>query len=80
MQLDRNMLNSLLSMNDAQLAMLVQKIAAESGLSLSSVGLNEESIQGLRNALQSATDADIAKYSAVYEEYAKKHKNGTKGG
>ena len=80
MQLDRNMLNRLLSMNDAQLAMLVQKIAAESGLSLSSAGLNTESIQSLRSALQNATDADIAKYNTLYEEYAKNRKNGTKGG
>ena len=71
MQLDKKMVKNLLSMNDAQLAALVQKIAAESGLSLSSVGINTESIQSLRNALQSATDADLTKYSAAYEEYRK---------
>ena len=76
MQLDKNMVKNLLSMNDAQLAALVQKIAAESGLSFSSVGINTESIQSLRNALQSATDADLAKYSAAYEEYRKARKKG----
>ena len=74
MQLDRNMLNRLLSMNDTQLAALIEKIAAESGLDLSAAGLNKDNIESLRRALQSVTDADLAQYNAIYESYNQSRK------
>lgn len=74
MQLDRNMLNKLLTMNDDQLAALIKSIAAESGLDPSLIGLNSENIQSLRQALGSASDEDLERLNGVYQDYSKNRK------
>lgn len=74
MQLDRNMLNKLLTMNDDQLATLIRSIAAESGIDPSLLGLNPESIQSLRQALGSASDDDLERLNGIYQDYSKNRK------
>ena len=69
MQLDRKKLNLLLNMNDEQLAALIGSIAAEAGIDPALLGLNPNNIQSIRQALGSATDADLAELNRVYEDY-----------
>ena len=69
MQLDQKMLNRLLAMNDDQLGAIIEEIAREAGIDPSELGLNPQNIAGIRQALGSATEEDLQKMNAVYEEY-----------
>lgn len=69
MQLDKGMLNRLLSMNDEQLTVFIQKIAAESGIDPAVLGIDPSNIQSIRQALGGATNEDIRQLNAVYEQY-----------
>ena len=69
MQLDQKMLNRLLAMNDDQLGAIIGEIAREAGIDPSELGLNPQNIAGIRQALGSATEEDLQKMNAVYEEY-----------
>ena len=74
MQLDRNMLDRLLAMNDAQLGELVKRIASEAGIDASQLGINSESIQSVRQALGNADAEDIARMNAMYQAYRENRK------
>ncbi len=69
MQLDKKSIDRLLSMNDRALEELVRRVAAESGIDPRALGLNIENIQSLRTALSSATEADLAALTEVYNAY-----------
>ena len=69
MQLDKKMLDRVLTMNDEQLGALIQQIAAEAGVDPAALGLNPHSIGELRRALGSATEEDVKSLNAVYEAY-----------
>lgn len=69
MQFNQNAINRLLSLNDEQMAQLVRQIAKESGLDLSQLGIDASNIQALRQALGSATEEDLTRYRAIYDEY-----------
>jgi len=69
MQLDRKMLERLLTMNDAQLAQVIRTVAEEAGIDPVQLGLNPSNIQSIRTALGGATDEDLAKLNAIYSEY-----------
>jgi len=69
MQIDQKTLSRLLAMNDAQLGAVIQRIATEAGIDPAQLGLNPESINIVRQALGSATEADLAQMNAVYETY-----------
>ncbi|MBE6553934.1 MAG: hypothetical protein E7666_06280 [Ruminococcaceae bacterium] len=75
MQIDRKTLDRLLNMNDAQLGALIQKIAAESGIDPAALGINPENISAIRQALGSATSADMEQYNQLYDEYRKKRRH-----
>ena len=74
MQIDQKMLNRLLTMNDDQLGNLIREIANEAGIDPSSLGLNPQNIADLRRALGSATEDDMQKMNAVYEEYRRQRR------
>ena len=74
MQIDQKMLNRLLTMNDEQLGNLIQEIAKEAGIDPSMLGLNPQNIADVRNALGNATDGDLEKLNAVYEEYRRQRR------
>lgn len=59
MQLDKNTLNMLLSLNDAQLVNIIKSISEKSGLDLSSLNITSNDVRSIRNALQNASDDDI---------------------
>ena len=69
MQLDKRMLDRLLTMNDEQLAELIRGIASEAGIDPAQLGLNPDNVQSIRQALGSASDADIQAMNAVYNDY-----------
>ncbi len=69
MQLDQKMLNRLLAMNDQQLGALIGQIAQEAGIDPAELGLQPQNIASIRQALSTATDADLEKLSQVYEDY-----------
>jgi len=69
MQLDKRMLEKLLTMNDAQLAEVIRGIAAETGIDPAALGLNTENIQSLRQALGMATEEDLQRLNLVYDSY-----------
>lgn len=69
MQIDQKTLSRLLSMDDAQLGAVIQKIATEAGIDPAQLGLNPDSIESVRRALGSATDADLAQMNALYQSY-----------
>ena len=76
MQIDRKMLNRLLTMNDEQLGEFIRKIAAETGIDPAMLGLNPQNIQSIRTALGSATESDLQQLNNVYDAY----KQGRRGG
>ncbi len=59
MQLDRNALDRLLSMNDNQLKYVITKLAVDNGLDLSTFNITGSDISSIRSALQNATDQQL---------------------
>ena len=59
MQLDRKSLNRLLSLNDRQLQLIIEKLASEYGLDLSRVQVRPGDMESLRNAIRNASDSDL---------------------
>jgi hypothetical protein len=74
MQIDQKTLARLLSMNDAQLGAVILSIAAEAGIDPAQLGLNPDNIASVRQALGSATDADLKQMNALYESYRQNKK------
>ena len=72
MQIDRASLERLLSLNDRQLKMIITKLAQDSGIDPSSLNINPSDVQSIRRALGSATDSDLARIAAMYEQNKKK--------
>jgi len=61
MKLDRNSINALLALDDEQLKAIIRGLAARSGVDLGSLNISEQDIAGVRQALRTATDEDIAR-------------------
>lgn len=69
MQIDRNALNRILSMNDEQLAALIREIAGETGIDPAALHIDPSNISGVREALSGATEQDVAQLDALYADY-----------
>ena len=74
MQIDPHMLKKLLAMNDEQLGMLIQSIAAEAGVDPAQLGLNPSNIQSIRAALGNADVEDLKRLQSVYDAYRAGHR------
>ena len=72
MQLDKNTLNMLLSLNDAQLVNIIKTISEKSGLDLSSFNITSTDVQSIRTALKNATDDDIRRAQESINNYKNK--------
>lgn len=72
MQLDRNAINRMLTLNDDQLKNLIRSLAENSGLDLSSFRISTDDVASIRRALAGATDADLAR-AAEQIRRAKNH-------
>ena len=69
MQIDERMLKKLLAMDDAQLGLMIQKIAAETGIDPAELGINPQSIESVRSALGSIGEDELEGINRLYEEY-----------
>jgi len=76
MQIDRKTLQYLLSMDDAKLSALLQKIARESGISPAALGADPNDLRSIRQALGTATEADLQKINDLYTAYRKGERGG----
>ena len=72
MQLDRNAINRMLSLNDNQLKSLIRSLAENSGLDLSSFQISPNDVESIRRALTGATDADIARAAEQLNQHKKR--------
>ena len=59
MKLDRKALERLLSLNDAQLAAVIEKLTREYGLDLSGLHLSTADMTALRRTLRVTTDEEL---------------------
>lgn len=67
MQIDRQALERLLSMNDKQLKSVINRLAAQSGINPSDFNIDPKSIESIRQALSSASDEDLKRIAEQYE-------------
>lgn len=74
MEIKRENIDKLLSLNDWQLKMIIQKIANESGIDPSQFNIDTSSIESIRRALSSATDEDLMQIAKQYEQNQLKKK------
>lgn len=72
MQLDKNTLNMLLSLNDTQLVNIIKTISEKSGLDLSSFNISSNDVQSIRYALENASDEDIKRAQESINNYKKR--------
>ena len=67
MEINRDAVNKLLTLNDKQLKMIIQSLVRDSGIDPSQFNIDTGSISSIRSALSSATDADLKKIAEQYE-------------
>lgn len=59
MQLDRNAINKLLSLNDFQLKIVISRLLKENGIDPSMLNIDTKNMASIRSSLENATDEDI---------------------
>ena len=67
MQIDRDALNKLLTLNDRQLKNIMTKLAVQSGIDAKEFNIDLDSVASIRRALSSATDEDLKRIAEQYE-------------
>ncbi len=67
MQINRENLDKLLSLNDFQLKMMINRLAAQGGINPADFNIDPSSIESIRRVLSSATDKDLER---IAEQYA----------
>ena len=72
MQLDREALDKLLTLNDRQLMLIIQRLAAQSGIDPAEFNIDPKSIESIRSALSSASDEDLKRVAEQYEANRRK--------
>ena len=71
MQINRENLDKLLSLNDRQLKMMIQRIAAQSGIDPKDFNIDPNSIDSIRKVLGSASDAELSRIAEQYQSSKK---------
>lgn len=72
MEIKRENIDKLLSLNDWQLKMIIQRLASESGIDPSQFNIDTNSIESIRRALSTASDAELRQIAEQYEQNQKK--------
>ena len=67
MEIKRENIDKLLSLNDWQLKMIIQKLIKESGINPAQFNIDANSIESIRKALSSASDKDLKDIAEQYE-------------
>jgi hypothetical protein len=63
MKLDRRALDRLLSLNDAQLAAVIDKLTREYGVDLSGLNISTADMAALRRTLRATTDEELLHFT-----------------
>lgn len=74
MEIKRENIDKLLSLNDWQLKMIIQKLANESGIDPSQFNIDTNSIESIRRALTTASDAELKQIAEQYEQNQRKRR------
>ena len=74
MNINRENLDKLLSLNDFQLKMMISRLAAQSGIDPKDLNIDPSSVESIRRVLSSATDADLERIAEQYAENQSKAK------
>lgn len=69
MNIDKNMLNALASLDDKALAATIRMIAATSGLDLGNMQFDPKTLDALRAAMRGANDEDVANAKRIFEGF-----------
>ncbi len=75
MNLDKNSINMLLSLDDTHLSVVIRQLAQNAGIPADSLNLGSRELAGIRQALSLATDGDISRAAELIRSY----KQGKKG-
>lgn len=59
MEIDRNTINTLLSLDDARLKFVIDRLASGVGIDLDAFGLRKSSVAEIRKKLASLSDAEL---------------------
>ena len=73
MTLDKNSIEMLLRLDDAHLALVIKKLAADAGIPQGTINLGKNELAGIRSALSMATEGDISKAAELIEAFKKGH-------
>ncbi len=71
MTLDKNSIDMLLKLDDAHLALIIKKLAADAGIPAANINIGKNELAGIRSALSMATDGDISRATELLENYKK---------
>ena len=74
MQIDREAIDKLLTLNDRQLKHIIQRLANDSGIDPAQFNIDTGSIASIRSALSNASDEQLRQVAEQYE--ANKNKRG----
>lgn len=69
MNIDKNTLTALASLDDAALSAAIRMLASSAGMNLGSGSFSASTLDALRKALGGASDADIEKAKQIFEGY-----------
>ncbi len=67
MKIDRKSLDGLLSMNDRQLMLIINRLLTDGGIDPSEFNINPQDIASIRTALSSASDEELSRVVQQYE-------------
>ena len=71
MQIDRKALDGLLSLNDRQLMMIINRLVTESGIDPSQFNIDPKDVASIRTAISGATDKELDMIVEQYENNKK---------
>ncbi len=74
MQIDRQALEKLLSMNDRQLKTVIDHLVAQSGIDPGQFNIDPSSMESIRHALRTASDDDLRQVAEQYEQNRRKRR------
>ena len=72
MQIDREAVEKLLTLNDRQLKAIIQRLVAESGIDPAQFQMNTDSIESVRFALRNTDDETLQQIAEQYEANRKR--------
>ena len=71
MNLDKNSINMLLSLDDARLAVVIRQLASSAGISPDSINISPNELAAIRQALSMANDGDLSRAAELIKNFKK---------